>query len=113
MLRSVAWGESATDPGIQAVDMITGAIVASHNLGLSSARPLNPGKRLLITRLASTLGWPDLFCDTYPNTKFNIWHFPDDKKGSSQWRAIPESRAAVFRADVAHVRWEDIATLHR
>jgi hypothetical protein len=70
-------------------------------------------QKLLISKLASTLGWPDLYYDTYPNPKFNIWHFPDDKKGASRWRAIPASRDVVFCADVAPVRREDILTLNR
>jgi hypothetical protein len=37
---------------------------------------------LLISRLASVLGWDALYYDTWPNKRFNIWHFPPD----SGWR---------------------------
>jgi hypothetical protein len=106
-LQKVEWGESETDLGIQAVDLLTGAIVGSHNLGLDPNRPLNFGKQLLISRLATVLGWSDLFCDTIPNDKFNIWHFPD-KDGSSGWRAHPATREVVVNHDVPHVTWSDL-----
>jgi hypothetical protein len=93
LLQTVQWGESASDLGIQAVDLLTGAIVCSHNIGLIPSRVTQAGKKLLIKRLSAVLGWPDMFCDTLPNSKFNIWHFPDDKRGTGGWRAFPESRA--------------------
>jgi hypothetical protein len=112
VIQNVAWGESATDPGIQAADMLTGAIVASHNVGLMSTRRLNGGKRLLIGRLAAILGWRDLYCDTRPNPKFNIWHFPD-RDGSAGWRAVPETREVAFRPNVPLVGRGDVAALRR
>jgi hypothetical protein len=112
VIQNVTWGESATDAGIQAADMLTGAIVASHNVGLTSTRPLNGGKKLLISRLAAILGWPDLYCDTWPNPKFNIWHFPD-KDGSAGWRAVPATRKVLFRPHVPVVGRDEIAKIAR
>ena len=55
--------------GIQAVDMLTGAIKAAHHLFLDQNCPLSPGKKLLLDRLAKTLGWDALHYDTWPNRR--------------------------------------------
>ncbi|MEI9942150.1 MAG: DUF3800 domain-containing protein [Pseudomonadota bacterium] len=73
-------------PGVQVADLMTGAINAGHRLFLDPDAPLNPGKRLAISRMASLLGWDALHYDTFPHNKFNIWHFP------KTYRAVPASR---------------------
>lgn len=114
MLRKAARGSHVTDVskvnsklvlGVQAADVLTGAIVASHNLWLNPGRQINGGKRLLISRLARVLGWPDLCCDTYPNSPFNIWHFP------REWRARPETRQVHPDHTVPHVSAAEMGAL--
>ena len=65
--------------GVQAADILTGAITSGHNVELNPSFKVAPGKSLLIKRLASVLGWDGLHYDTWPNKRFNIWHFPDRK----------------------------------
>jgi hypothetical protein len=110
VLNSVVWGDSRTTAGIQAADLLTGAIVASHNASMRPSRSIQAGKRLLIGKLAAVLGWPDLFCDTWPNPKFNIWHFPD-RDGSEGWRAYPETRSVGRPRQVPLVTLQDVRNL--
>ena len=85
-LTRVSKADSRHYPGIQAADMLTGAITSAHNQYLHPQAGISPGKQLLIDRLASVLGWDALHYDTYPEDKFNIWHFPEE------WRADPATK---------------------
>lgn len=73
-------------PGIQVADVLTGAIAAAHRLHLDPGVPVNAGKRLTIERMAHYLGWNALHYDTWPSSRFNIWHFP------REYRSCPATR---------------------
>jgi len=88
--------------GIQAVDMLVGAINASHNLYLDPHLQISPGKLLALSKMAALLGWDKLCYDTFPNGKFNIWHFP------SSFRGIPMTRKPVINLNVPYVSREDV-----
>ena len=89
--------------GIQAADFLTGAIKAAHHLYLDSSCPLAPGKRLLLKRLAETLGWKHLHYDTWPNHDFNIWHFPWEP-----YRAVPATLMVRPNFEVPYVTAEEL-----
>lgn len=78
-------------PGIQVVDIITGAINAAHNRYLNPGMQLNKGKQILIDRLSNILGWDDLCYDTYPDEEFNIWNFPWET-----YRATPATKKIIY-----------------
>lgn len=80
-LQSVSPVDSSTTLGIQAADLLTGAITASCCRYLQESYQMHPGKSLAIKRVAQMLGWDDLCYDTYPHPKFNIWHFPIEYRG--------------------------------
>jgi hypothetical protein len=90
--------DSKLELGIQAVDLLTGAITAAHNLSLNPEAPLNPAKKILMARLAQTLGWDHLHFDTMPDARFNIWHFPQET-----WRSTPATRGIAPNFNVPHV----------
>jgi hypothetical protein len=69
--------------GIQLADVLTGAINTAHILAIQDT-PVHKGKRLAIARLAEQIGWNHLAYDTYPNAKFNVWHFPAEHRGPSR-----------------------------
>ena len=85
-LDGVDRADSRSVPGIQVTDVLTGAINAAHLRQLDAASVMNAAKELTVRRLASMLGWDDLCYDTFPHTKFNIWHFP------IEYRAMPRTR---------------------
>ena len=85
-LKDVRKVESQTCPGIQVADLLTGVVVAAHSRSLDPGTPLNQGKRVAIQRVARIFDWDDLRYDTMPDSRFNIWHFPQE------WRASPETR---------------------
>jgi len=91
-LGAVRKVDSATAPGIQVADLLTGAINTAHLCHLAPAFSINAGTRLAIERVASMLGWSHLAHDTYPHPKFNIWHFPTEFRGPSR---DPEFAASV------------------
>ena len=97
-LAAVNKSDSRKYLGIQAVDMLTGAIKAAHHLFLDQNCPLSPGKKLLLDRLAKTLGWDALHYDTWPNQEFNIWHFPE-----KEYRAMPATVTLEPNYDVPYV----------
>ena len=67
---------SVLTPGVQVADLLTGLVVAGHARKLDPRIRINNGKRIAIERVARVLGWDDICYDTFPNEKFNIWHFP-------------------------------------
>jgi|SRR5690554_674723 len=73
---------------IQLCDVITGAVNASHNLILDEKYSINQGKRRLIKRFGSLIGWDDLCYDTYPNNILNIWQFPIEYRAYSGSKGI-------------------------
>lgn len=80
--------ESRLRPGIQVVDVLTGAVVAAHNLALMPSLQIHRGKILLIERLAGLLGLPDLHTDTFPESDVNIWHFPVEHRAVFSRKAV-------------------------
>lgn len=93
-------------PGIQAVDVLTGAVAAAHERSLKKSRGRPGGfdntKVLTIDRMAQIIGWDDLRYDTYPNGRFNIWHFPPSWRGPDT-KGVP----GTFRKS-APVKLEDL-----
>lgn len=85
-ISRVTKNDSKLLPGLQVADLFTGAITHAHAMRLNPARSPNASKILLMERMAAVAGWPDLYCDTMPDSAVNIWHFPQD------WRAMPETR---------------------
>jgi hypothetical protein len=90
--------DSQLYPGIQVVDIITGAINAAHNRYLNPGMQLNKGKQILIKRLAKILGLDNLCYDTYPEKEFNIWNFPFET-----YRAKPATKKIVYDFSVPYV----------
>jgi hypothetical protein len=68
--------------GLQAVDIITGAINSGYHLHFDPNASVKLAKKLAIARMAKILGWNGLQYDTYPNNDFNIWHFPIETRGN-------------------------------
>ena len=92
-------------PGIQVADFLTGAVAASHRLFLDPSTPLNLGKRVAIARLARLLGWDSLHYDTFPHSKFNIWHFPIEYRAQPRTEHVRATRLVPFvRADEIRAR---------
>ncbi len=85
----VTKNDSKLLPGLQVADLFTGAITHAHAMrlpGLSPKCAPNAAKVLLMDRMADIAGWADLYCDTMPESRLNIWHFP------TEWRSTPETR---------------------
>jgi len=89
---------------IQIADLLTGAVNTSHNLFQNPSIALHNGKRLAIERVALCLGWHQLHHDTYPNTFFNIWHFPE-----KEFRARPSTEEIKANFNVPFVTPEDLS----
>ncbi len=105
-VEDVVRGNSADYIELQAVDLITGAINAAHDLYLNPRAPVNAGKRLLLSRLSNIVGWDNLHYDTFPDTEFNIWHFPMD-----EYRGVPQTRDLQPNLNVPYVTPNDIDAL--
>jgi Protein of unknown function (DUF3800) len=101
-LNGVTKVPSHEHAGIQVADMLTGAIAASHRLFLDPDLPIHKGKRLAIARMASLLGWDALHYDTFPDDKFNIWHFPEE------YRAMPQSRQVAIAEHTPFITAADL-----
>ena len=103
-LTAVNQSDSRRYTGIQAADVLTGAIKAAHHLFLVPDLRLSQGKKLLLDRLAATLGWDALHYDTWPNHEFNIWHFPQ-----KEYRGKPRTVRLRPNYDVPYIIAEEIA----
>jgi hypothetical protein len=79
-------GSSVSTSGVQAADLLTGVVVAGHARRLAANAKLNEGKCRAIQRVSRVLGWRDLCFDTFPNAKFNIWHFPKEYRNNPRYR---------------------------
>jgi hypothetical protein len=106
-LSNVTKVRSHDHPGVQIADFLTGAVATSHRLLLDSGTPVNPAKRLAIARLANLLGWDALHYDTFPHSKFNVWHFP------TEYRAQPATRRVQRARLVPFIRPEDLSEARR
>lgn len=87
---------------IQIADLLTGAVNASHNLYQLPDFQLHHGKHLAIEKLAACLGWKHLHHDTYPNSNFNIWHFPE-----KEFRRTPSTKQISPNFEVGYVSKAD------
>lgn len=68
---------------LQFADVITGAI-NSDTARVRADAPMNEYKQQFAARLAEGLGWSNLHFDTFPNSTFNVWHFPPGTRGPSR-----------------------------
>lgn len=68
---------------LQFADVLTGAI-NSDTARVRHGYPMNADKVEFARALAQRLGWESLHHDTYPNSVFNIWHFPLGTRGPSR-----------------------------
>jgi hypothetical protein len=91
--------------GIQTVDILIGAITASHCLAENLSISVNKGKQLLIKRLAAMLGWDALHYDTFPESEFNIWHFPGEHRGLYSEK---KNRIICFNDKVPYVSLKEL-----
>lgn len=101
----VAMEDSKYHWGLQAVDIITGAVNSSYHLYFDSAAQMQPAKKIAIKKMSQVLGWDCLAYDTMPNENFNIWHFPIET------RAIPATKNVVPNFDVSNISREDFDEL--
>lgn len=101
-LESVQKVDSKQNPGIQAVDIITGAVNSAHQRFVTPDLKMHNGKHVAIERLACLLGWDDLCYDTWPDPRINIWHFP------IQYRAVPATKRYTVAGNVPYVAASDL-----
>lgn len=94
--------DSRLHPAIQTVDLLTGAINASHNSYLKKIEISNRGKRIFINKFAEILGWDALYYDTFPKEEFNIWQFP------TEYRGVPGSKEIKVTRSVSYVKKEEL-----
>lgn len=87
---------------LQVADFLTGAINTAHHQYLNPSWKFSPGKALFISKMAQILGWDRLVYDTYPNTNFNIWHFP------IEWRADPATKNVKPDTSVGFIAPEEL-----
>ncbi|MDP4534707.1 DUF3800 domain-containing protein [Alkalimonas collagenimarina] len=80
-IEHVKMDNSKLQLGLQAVDLLTGAINTSYQLYFRPEAQIKAAKKIAISLMAKTLGWDSLAYDTYPNDHFNIWHFPIETRG--------------------------------
>ncbi len=97
-INQVTKSDSKQVAGIQIADVLTGAVNASHREYLDRSFRLRRGKRLLVERLAAMVGWDALCYDTYPNARFNIWHFPPEFRKRPATRSVRIAGAIPFVA---------------
>ena len=89
--------------GVQVIDLMTGAFTVGRCLYLQPDLEVSRRKKLVLARMAQTIGWPHLGHDTWSGEEFNIWHFPEECRGD------PESRVAQRRAPALLSREEWMA----
>ncbi len=96
-IELVSMQDSKLHWGLQAVDILTGAVNTGYLLYFNPKSDMQMAKKLATFRMASILGWDQLAYDTRPNNMFNIWHFPIET------RAIPDTRDIVPNFAVPNV----------
>jgi hypothetical protein len=101
-LHEVTKVESKDEPAVQVADLLTGAVTAAHRTRLDPGWSPHPGKALAIARMSEILGWPDLVCDTFPGSRFNIWHFP------IEYRSVPQTREVRSVNPIRYVTRKEI-----
>ncbi|MEZ9587925.1 DUF3800 domain-containing protein [Vibrio cyclitrophicus] len=104
-INHVAMEDSKFHWGLQAVDIITGAVNSSYHLYFDPNAQMQPAKKIAINRMAQVLGWDSLSNDTMPNEDFNIWHFPIET------RAMLATKDVVPNFTVSNISREDFDAL--
>ncbi len=84
VVKSVDMRDSKEHVLLQFTDVLVGALASDTALYVEPQVPVNRGKRELIVRLAGLVGWTRLCYDTFPNSAFNVWHFPIEFRGPTQ-----------------------------
>lgn len=74
--------------GLQAVDIMTGAVNSGYHLYFNPKAQMQNAKKIAISRMAAILGWDQLAYDTMPNDMFNVWHFPIETRAKPGTRPI-------------------------
>lgn len=85
-IKNLSMEDSKEHLGLQAVDILTGAVNTGHWLYLDETAEVDLAKKIACKRIALTLGWSKLIHDTLPSDTFNIWHFP------TEYRAFPSTQ---------------------
>ena len=94
------WVISCTDkPNIEDVHQ---PALEAHNKYLDPTTEMSEGKRILIGRMAATLGWDNLWYDTMPKARFNIWQFP------TEYRNTPATKPMSYDPLVAYVTAKEL-----
>jgi hypothetical protein len=76
VIAGVTMDDSKAHWGLQAVDILTGAVNSSYQLYFDPNAQMQDAKKIAIAKMANMVGWDCLAYDTLPNDSFNIWHFP-------------------------------------
>lgn len=103
-IEHVKMENSKLEWGLQAVDLITGAINTAYHLYFNPDAELKIAKKLAIRAMAEAVSWDTLAYDTYPNDHFNIWHFPTETRGKPATKnvvanlSVPEISRAEYEA---------------
>ena len=100
IIGDLSMEDSKNHIGLQAVDIITGAVNTGHWLHIDENAQIDLAKKITCKRIAMMLGWQKLVHDTMPNDEFNIWHFP------REYRSLPSTEAVVINLDVPLVSRE-------
>lgn len=87
-IEHVTMENSKLQWGLQAADLITGAINTAYYLYFKPDAEMNIAKKIAIDLMAKSVGWDTLAYDTYPNDHFNIWHFPSETRGKPDTKNI-------------------------
>lgn len=88
--------------GLQAVDILTGAVNSGYLKFLDPNLKLSVAKEVAFQRMAQMIGWDKFHHDTYPNPNFNIWHFPEQIRGNAGTKAV------AFNPNVKAVKPEEL-----
>jgi len=87
--------------GLQAADILTGAVNSGYQLFFNDSTQMQLAKKLAIEKVANTLGWDKLHYDTMPNIDFNIWHFPIET------RAVPATMKVIPDFSISEMTREE------
>ena len=88
---------------LHSADLLTGAVNAAHHIFLNPSAQIHSGKLFLLGKLSAIVGWDHLHYDTYPNSNFNIWHFPME-----DYRAVPKTRKIGASLGINNVSYEEL-----
>ncbi|MCE0493898.1 DUF3800 domain-containing protein [Vibrio salinus] len=100
-IEKLSMEDSKQHLGLQAVDILTGAVNTGHWLFMDKNAQIDLAKKIACKRIAMTLGWKKLVHDTMPNDEFNIWHFPQE------YRSTPSTEKVAINLEVPTVSREE------